>query len=105
MGRLAGLAYWSSKFSASQAGPGTNFGWPEQLAFDKYPPRSNAPAASSVVCRLGYESSYGPVWDEVIEQMWANIQQNYAIIMTITLANNITGKGLESFEKSVNASM
>ncbi|KAH8900847.1 hypothetical protein GQ53DRAFT_815696 [Thozetella sp. PMI_491] len=98
-GPFASLAYWSTQFTGAKSGTGTNWGWPTPLAFDEYPLEIQCSSCFLSRLQVGYGSRFGPAWDEITEQTWQNIKMNCGLTSTIAPANNLTGKGFESFQK------
>ncbi|KAF7872589.1 hypothetical protein EAF04_003509 [Stromatinia cepivora] len=68
-----------------------NYGWPEVLDFDEYPLEIQCSSCFLQRFKVGYESTWGNSWDEVTEQVWANMKQNCGFNENIAPAHNVSG--------------
>ncbi|ESZ92887.1 hypothetical protein SBOR_6750 [Sclerotinia borealis F-4128] len=68
-----------------------NYGWVSALDFDEYPLEIQCSSCFLQKFKVGYESAWGNTWDEVTEQVWANMQRNCELNEVLTPAHNVSG--------------
>ncbi|KAA8564642.1 hypothetical protein MFRU_013g01880 [Monilinia fructicola] len=68
-----------------------NYGWVGALDFDEYPLEIQCSSCFLQNFKAGYESPWGNTWDEVTEQVWANMQRNCELDEVLTPAHNVSG--------------
>ncbi|KAK3933532.1 hypothetical protein QBC46DRAFT_463001 [Diplogelasinospora grovesii] len=68
-----------------------NYGWAEILDFDEYPLEIQCSSCFLQKFKYGYEGSWGNTWDELTEQVWANIKLNCQLTDVLTPAYNVSG--------------
>ncbi|KAF7884808.1 hypothetical protein EAF00_010626 [Botryotinia globosa] len=68
-----------------------NYGWISALDFDEYPLEIQCSSCFLQKFKAGYESAWGNTWDEVTEQVWANMQRNCELNEAFTPAHNVSG--------------
>lgn len=65
-------------------------GWPTALDYDEYPLEIQCSECFLAQYRLGIESQWGEVYDEVSDQVWGNVKQNCQIEWQLAPAHNLS---------------
>ncbi|ETS76495.1 hypothetical protein PFICI_11882 [Pestalotiopsis fici W106-1] len=71
-----------------------NYGWSEPLDFDEYPLEIQCSSCFLSRFEYGLTNQWGDAWDEITEQVWANMKLNCDLDKTISPAINLTGSGI-----------
>ncbi|KAI0203376.1 hypothetical protein F4808DRAFT_458140 [Astrocystis sublimbata] len=65
-------------------------GWPEPLEYDEYPLELQCSECFLGQYRLGIESQWGEVFDEVSDQVWNNVRQNCDLDWDLVPSHNLS---------------
>lgn len=83
---MLGQDYYQDGISMDYQG----HGWPTALDYDKYPLEIQCSECFLAQYKLGIESQWGEVYDEVSDQVWVNIKQNCQVEWQLAPANNLS---------------
>ncbi|KUI66076.1 hypothetical protein VM1G_02487 [Cytospora mali] len=83
---MLGQDYYQDGISMDYQG----HGWPTALDYDEYPLEIQCSECFLAQYKLGIESQWGEVYDEVSDQVWENVRQNCEIEWQLAPANNLS---------------
>lgn len=83
---MLGQDYYQDGISMDYEG----HGWPTALEYDEYPLEIQCSECFLAQYKLGIESQWGEVYDEVSDQVWDNVKQNCQVEWQLAPANNLS---------------
>ncbi|KUI60197.1 hypothetical protein VP1G_07396 [Cytospora mali] len=83
---MLGQDYYQDGISMDYQG----HGWPTALDYDEYPLEIQCSECFLAQYKLGIESQWGEVYDEVSDQVWENVRQNCEVQWQLAPANNLS---------------